>query len=458
MTPEEFRKAGYEVVDWIADYLARTRDYPVLPDMSPGDLAARLPQSAPESGEPMERILDDYRKLVVPAVTHWNHPNFYAYFSVSGSPPGILGEMLAAALNVNGMLWKSCPAATELEQVTLGWLRQWMGLPEEFFGVIHDTASANTLHSIAAARELAEPEAHATGGSGRLTLYTSEQAHSSVEKGAIVAGIGQKNVRKIPVDDAFRLRADVLGKLIEEDLAAGKKPFCVVATAGTTSTTSVDPLEEMAGIAAQYGLWLHVDAAYGGPVSILPEFRRLFAGLERADSIVTNPHKWMFTPLDCSVLYTRRPDILKRAFSLVPEYLKTAEDSQAVNLMDYGVSLGRRFRALKLWFVMRYYGREGVCRILRQHIAWAQELRAAIQADPRFEICAPTPFSVVCFRLQASDAENQSLMDRVNRTGKIFMSHTALHGRIVLRLAIGNIGTTREDVMEAWELVRKTAG
>ena len=457
MSPQEFRKSGHEVVDWIADYLENTREYPVLSRISPGDLTAALPQRAPETGEPMDRILDDFRKLIVPAVTHWNHPAFFAYFSTSASAPGILGEMLSAALNANGMVWKSCPAVTELEQVTLAWLREWMGLPGEWFGVINDTASINVFHAIAAARERVEPEARSVGGSGKLTLYTSEQAHSSVEKGAIALGLGQQNVRKVPVDAEFRMQPEALRAMIAQDLAAGKQPFCIVATTGTTSTTSVDPVAAIADIAGQYGLWLHVDAAYGGPAAILPELRPLFDGIERADSLVVNPHKWLFTPSDCSLLYTKHPEILRRAFSLVPEYLKTSQDAQVVNLMDYGVPLGRRFRALKLWFIMRHYGREGVCATLRNHIAWARELAAAVEAEPEFEVCAPVPLSVVCFRYRGSDAQNQALMDAVNTTGKTFLSHTALHGRFVIRLAIGNIATTRADVFDAWELVRKSA-
>ena len=457
MSPEEFRKSGHEVVDWIAGYLENMRQYPVLSRNSPGDLTAALPQRAPEAGEPMDRILDDFRTLIVPALTHWNHPAFFGYFSTSASGPGILGEMLTAALNVNGMVWKSCPAVTELEQVTLAWLREWMGLPGDWFGVINDTASINVFHAIAAARERMEPTARSIGGSGKLTLYTSEEAHSSVEKGAIALGLGQQNVRKVPVDAEFRMRPDALRAMIVQDLAAGKQPFCIVATTGTTSTTSVDPVAAIADIAEQYGLWLHVDAAYGGPAAILPELRPLFDGIERADSLVVNPHKWLFTPSDCSLLYTKHPDMLCRAFSLVPEYLKTAQDTQAVNLMNYGVPLGRRFRALKLWFIMRHYGREGVCATLRNHIAWARELAAVVEADPAFEVCAPVPFSLVCFRYRGSDAQNQELMDAVNATGKAFLSHTVLHGRFVIRWALGNIATTHADVFDTWELVRKFA-
>jgi aromatic-L-amino-acid decarboxylase len=454
---EEFRRHGHEVVDWIADYLANVGDYPVLPDVKPGQLTAALPATGPETGEPMEQILDDFRTTIIPAVTHWNHPRFMAYFSVSASGPGILGEMLSAALNVNGMVWKSCPAVVELEQVTLAWLRDWMGLPENFFGCIYDTASVSSMHAIAAAREMVDPDARVHGGRGYLVMYTSEQSHSSIEKGAIAVGIGQENVRRIPTDPEFRMDVSALRGMVEADVAAGKKPFCVVATAGTTSTTSVDSIPPIADIAEKYGMWLHVDAAYAGPAAIVPEFRWLLEGVERAHSLVMNPHKWLFTPIDISAFYTSRPDILGRAFSLIPEYLKTAVDPNAVNLMDYGVPLGRRFRALKLWFVLRYYGREGIIRILREHIRWAQELAKLIAADPNFEIVAPHPLSVVCFRYRGSDDDSRRLMDAVNATGRVFLSHTVLNGRFAIRLAIGNMATTWDDVAEVWGLVKGTA-
>ncbi len=442
----------------MADYLARVERYPVLPHIKPGELIDALPRCGPDQGEPMSTILEDFRHQIVPAATHWNHPGFMAYFAISASGPGILGEMLSATLNMNGMLWKTSPAVVELEQVTLEWLRRWMGLPDPLFGIIFDTASTSSMHAIAAAREMAAPEVRAEGGGAGLVLYTSEQSHSSIEKGAIAIGIGQKNVHKIAVDDEFRMRPKALETAIERDYASGLRPFCVVATVGTTSTTSIDPVEAIAAIAERYGLWLHVDAAYAGVAAIAPEFQYILKGCERADSLVVNPHKWLFTPVDLSVLYTRRPEILRRAFSLVPEYLRTAEDSRAVNFMDYGVPLGHRFRALKLWFVLRYYGREGIAQMIRNHIAWAQELAQQVDADARFERTAPTPLSTVCFRLKKSDEENQALLDRVNATGEVFLSHTVLKGQYTLRLAIGNIGTTRAHVQRAWELVRANAG
>ena len=457
MNNEEFRRYGYQVVDWIANYRENIRDYPVLPSVMPGDLVDQLPGSAPDHGEPMEAILADFEKLVVPGITHWNHPRFLAYFAISGSAPGILGEMLAAALNVNGMLWKSSPAVTELEQVTLGWLREWMGLPRDFFGIIYDTASIASMHAIAAAREKADPETRTRGARGNLSLYTSEQSHSSIEKGAIALGIGQDNIRRIGVDPQFRMRIDLLRDAIQRDASAGRKPFCVVATVGTTSTTSIDPVPEIADIAAEYGLWLHVDAAYGGAAAAAPEMQFVLKGAERAHSLVMNPHKWLFTPVDLSAFYTREPETLRRAFSLIPEYLKTSEDSRAVNLMDYGVQLGRRFRALKLWFVLRYFGREGLAEVIRRHIEYAQKFAALVRNDLDFEVAAPVPFSLVCFRYRGTDQQNRALMDSINNSGLAFLSHTVLNGQFVLRLAIGNLETKWDDIEQVWNYLRDWA-
>ena len=457
MDNEDFRQYGHQVVDWLAEYLKDIRQYPVLPNVQPGDLVDRLPARAPDFGEPMDAILEDFQRAIVPELTHWNHPRFFGYFAISASPPGILAEMLAAGLNVNGMLWKSCPALTELEQVTLGWLRHWIGLPAEFFGIIYDTASVSTLHAIAAAREMADPETRRRGNSGNLVMYTSEQAHSSVEKAGITLGIGQDNIRKIPVDDAFRMRVDVLRETIAADQRAGKKPFCIVPTVGTTSTSSIDPVDAIADVAEECGAWLHVDAAYGGAAAVVPELQPILDGAWRAHSLVVNPHKWLFTPVDLSAFYTREPGILRRAFSLVPEYLRTVEDPRAVNYMDYGVQLGRRFRALKLWFVMRHYGREGIAGLIREHIGYAQRLAGLIREHPDFEVAAPTPFSLICFRYRGSDDDNRALLEAINSSGKAFLSHTVLNGQFVLRLAIGNIGTQWEDVEETWNLIRQSA-
>jgi aromatic-L-amino-acid/L-tryptophan decarboxylase len=453
MTPEQFRRYGHQTIDWVADYLAHPERYPVLPPVKPGQLTDALPACGPERGEPMENILADFERLVVPAMTHWNHPGFMAYFANSATPEGILGELLAAALNGNGMLWKTSPAVTELEQVALRWLRRWTGLPDDWFGLIYDTASTSSMQAIAAAREMADPDSRTRGARPGLVVYTSEQAHSSIEKGAIAVGIGQENVRKVPVDSAFRMRTDVLEEMIARDLAAGLRPCCVAATVGTTVTTSVDPVPAIADICERHGMWLHVDAAYAGSAAVAPEFRWALEGCDRADSLVTNPHKWLLTPMDCSVFYTRRPEILRRAFSLVPAYLQTSQDPRAVNLMDYGVALGRRFRSLKLWFILRSYGHEGLMEAIRGHVRLAREFAAKVEADPRLELTAPVLFSVVNFRRKGTDDENLRLLERVNAAGDVFVSGTMLAGRFTLHLAVGNYATKAEHLDRAWELV-----
>lgn len=453
MSPDEFRRMGHTVVDWLADYQQHPTRYPVLSRVKPGEVTDALPLHGPNQGEAMEAILHDFEKTIVPGLTHWNSPGFMAYFANTASGPGILGEMLAAGLNANGILWKTSPALTELEQVTLGWLRDWMGLPSSWFGMIHDTASISTLHAIAAARVRRVPEARLTGKWPTLRLYCSEQAHSSVEKGAMALGIGLDNVVKIATDDQFRMDPSALRAAVETDLAYGYAPFCIVATVGTTSTTSIDPVPQIAPIAREFNLWLHIDAAYAGSAAVSPKFRWLLNGAEHADSLVTNPHKWLFTPVDLSILYCRQPELLREAFSLVPEYLRSAQDPRALNYMEYGVALGRRFRALKLWFILRYYGREEISRMIEEHVRWAQELSEVIAREPGWEVCAPTPLSVVCFRKAVSDAENEAILNRVNAGGEIFLSHTVLHGKYVIRIAIGNMFTTRDHVFRAWELV-----
>ena len=457
LPPQEFRRFSLEVQDWIANYLENLPELPVLPAVHPGDIASRLGKSAPEQGEPMEQILRDFESVIVPGNTHWNHPRFFAYFSVSASGPGILAEALAAALNVNGMVWKSSPAFTELETRVNDWVRQWLDLPEQFFGVMYDTASVSTMHALAAARQFVDPDARTRGMRGDLVVYTSEQAHSSVEKGAIALGFGQDNVRKIGTDAEFRMIPGELARAMQADADAGRRPCCVVPTVGTTSTTSIDPVAEVVDVAEKHGAWVHVDGAYGGCAAIVPEQRHILNGTERAHSLVLNPHKWFFTPIDCSLLYTSRPDVLRQAFSLVPEYLRTAQDDVVTNLMDYGVQLGRRFRSLKLWFVLRYFGRDRMAAIIRSHIEMARELAYTVAADARFELCAPVPLSLVCFRLRASDNANRVLLDRVNATGTAFLSHTVLHGKFVIRLAIGNLRTTREDIALTWQTIQAQA-
>ncbi|MFW5947252.1 MAG: pyridoxal phosphate-dependent decarboxylase family protein, partial [Gemmatimonadota bacterium] len=452
-----------------ADYLAHPEDVDLLPGVRPGDVRDALPAAPPDEPEPFDRILEDYDRLIVPATTHWNHPGFFAYFGITGSGPGILGEALAAALNVNAMLWKSGPAQTELEEVALGWLRDMLGLPDTFHGVINDTASSSTFYALAAAREATGLDIRARGLADRedvprLRVYCSEEAHSSVDKAVIALGLGAGNVVHVSTDDAFRMDVEALARAIREDRARGYRPMAVVATVGTTGVTAVDPVAAIADVCEAEGLWLHVDGAYGGTAAVVPELRHVLDGAGRADSIVVNPHKWMFVPIDCSAAYTRRPEVLRRAFSLTPEYLKTGETG-VTNLMDYGVSLGRRFRSLKLWFVIRYFGRRGIVEALRGHVRMAAELASWVDDDPDFERLAPTPFSVVAFRAhprglndeEQLDALNQAVLDRVNGSGEVFLSHTRVRGRFTLRIAIGNLRTTDTHVRRAWELVRAAA-
>ena len=416
----------------------------------------------------MAEILADIDRVVMPGMAHWNHPRFFAYFPSSGSGPGILGELLAAAFNVNGMLWQSCPAATEVEQVALDWLRQMLGLPGEFRGVIYDGGSSSTMHAIAAAREhQSDLEIRARGMAGRaglppLRLYVSEQTHSSVEKAAIVLGLGLDAVRRVAADAEFRMDPRALAEAIAADRREGARPCCVVATVGSTSCTSIDPVAEIAAVCEREGVWLHVDAAHGGAAAVAPELRHVLDGCGHADSIVVNPHKWLFVPLDLSVLYTRRPEVLRRAFSLVPEYLRTARGDEVENYMDYGVPLGRRFRALKLWFVLRYFGREGLAARIREHRRLALLFAGWVDAHPGFERLAPVPLSTVCFRARppglADEEElnrlNAGLLQAVNATGEAFLSHTGLNGRYTLRLVVSHLRTEERHLRRVWEVVR----
>jgi aromatic-L-amino-acid decarboxylase len=469
MDPESFRMYGHQVVDWIADYLGHVGEYPVLAQSAPGDICKALPDKPPNQPETMETILADFERIILPGITHWNSPGFLAYFSITGSGPGILGEMLSAALNVNAMLWRTSPAATELEQVTLDWLRQMLGLPHRLFGVINDTASSGVLYALAAAREALPLHIRQQGIAGRadvphLRYYASQEAHSSVEKAGIVLGVGQEGLRKIGVDSEFRMDAGQLEQAIREDITVGWKPFAVVATVGTTSTTSVDPVPQIADICEHYGLWLHVDGAYGGSAAVDPAMRWTIAGCERADTIIVNPHKWLFTPIDCSVLYTRRPDVVKAAFSLVPEYLRNTENTgeEVPNLMDYGTSLGRRFRSLKLWMIMRYFGQEGLAARIREHIRLAQLFARWVDEAPAFERLAPTPFSTVCFRAHPQGMEeesklealNEGIINRINAQGRFFLSHTKLNGIFTIRVAIGNLRTMEADMRDLWDTLQ----
>jgi len=467
MPIDEFRKYGHEFIDWIADYFKNIESNTVLPDIEPGEIKSKLALEPPQKGESIDAVFSDFEKIIMPGITHWNHPNFMAYFNSTSSGPGILAEMLSAALNVNGMAWKTSPAATELEEVTLNWLKKMLGFPDNFWGIIYDTASISSMHAIAAAREqLAELKFRGKGMSGRkeipkLRLYASEHAHFSIDKAIITLGIGLDGIRKILVDDKFRMISIELQKAISEDRENGWLPFCVVATVGTTSTTSIDPVREIGEICRKENLWLHVDAAYGGIAAVIPEMKYIFEGIELVDSIVVNPHKWMFTPIDLSAFYITKPEILKCAFSLGAEYLTSSEDSEVTNYMDYGLQLGRRFRSLKLWFIIRYFGVEGIQNRIAEHLRLANEFADWIESHPDFEKMAPTPFSVVCFRahpININDenelsALNEKLLDEINKSGKLFLSGTKLSGKFVIRISISGLRTQEEHVKQAWELI-----
>ena len=475
MDPEAFREAAHAVVDLMADYLAGVEDLPVLPPIEPGSIRPSLAASPPNDPETLAAILRDVESTVVPNATHWQHPGFFAYFASTASGPGILGEMLAAVLAQNAMLWRTSPIGTELESVVVDWLRQALGLPEGFDGLLTDTASTSSLIALAAAREAAGLDAAALGlaDRGEPRVYASAEAHSSIEKACMTLGIGRAGLRKIPVDAGFRLRVDALEGAIAEDRAAGLNPIAIVATLGTTGSTSVDPVAEVARVADREQLWLHVDAAYAGAVALEPSLRAPFAGWERADSIVMNPHKWLFTPLDASLLLTRRMDRLRAAFSLVPEYLRTLDRAAPVrDYNEYQPQLGRRFRALKLWILIRWFGIDGLRRRIVHHIAFGQQFGRWVDADPDWELLAPVPFSTVCFRWRPSrlvgredepdvrvllDERNAAIMDAVNRTGEVFLSHTRLADRFTIRLSVGNLRTEGRHVARAWELLRREA-
>ena len=466
---DDFRARFERVGAWIENYYRETRSYPVLSRSAPGDLVRALPGSPPAAPESFEAIFGDFERLIVPGITHWNHPRFFAYFAISAGPITVLAEALAAALDVNAMLWRTSPAATELEDVTLGWLRELLGLPSTVSGIIYDTASIGGFTALCAARESLGLDIRARGMAGRadlpvLRVYLTEHTHSHIERAAIALGVGRDNVVKVPCNPDYTMNPAALAARIDDDRSAGMRPMCVAATVGTTSSGASDDLGAIGAVARGRGVWFHVDAAYAGPAAILPEFRWLLAGAEAADSIVLNPHKWFFVPIDLSVLYVRDLPLLRRTFSLVADFLVTPE-TDVRNYMDYGLQLGRRFRALKLWFAMRAYGVSGLQAVLRRHIALAQELASWIEAEPEWEIAAPHPLSVVCFRhiplgldAAAVDAHNLAVMDAVNATGEAYLSHTKLDGAVVLRIAIGNERTTRDDVAVAWSLLRDHAG
>ena len=453
---------------WIDDYYREPYRFAVFSAAQPGDVRRALPERAPEEGEPFERIFDDFERIVVPGITHWNHPRFFAYFGISATPAAVIAEALAAALDVNAMLWRTSPAATELEEVVLVWLRELLGLDAGLHGIIYDTASISGFTALAAARESLGLDIRERGLGGRadlpvLRVYLTEHTHSHIEKAALVLGVGRENVVRVPVDHEFRMRPAALEALLAADLARGMRPLCIAATVGTTSTTACDPVAAIGDVARRHGVWLHVDAAYAGPAAILPEFRYLLEGCERADSLVVNPHKWLFVPIDLSVLYVRDLELLRRTFSLVADFLETPERGVR-NYMDYGLQLGRRFRALKLWFAMRHLGVRGMRERLRAHIALAQTFATWLEAEADWEVSAPHPLSVVCFRHvprglsgEELDAHNARIIDAVNATGEAFLSTTKLHGRLTPRLAIGNERTREPDVAAVWQLLKRAA-
>jgi aromatic-L-amino-acid/L-tryptophan decarboxylase len=466
---DEFRAALHRAADWIADYRETIESRRIIPNIAPGDIASTLPAQAPETPVPLAAILDDLDRLIMPGIVHWGHPAFLGYFGSTTTAPGILGEMIAAALNVSAMTWRTSPAATELETVVLDWMRTMMGLPAGFEGIVYDTASIATLHALAAAREAIGLDVRREGLAGRgevprLMIYASDQAHSSVDKAAIALGLGETSVRRVDTDTEYRMSPTALRAAIARDLRLRRQPLAVVATVGTTSTTAVDPVAEVADVCREYGLWLHVDAAYGGAMGVVPEGRWAMRGVERADSVVVNPHKWLFVPLDFSALYTRRPETLRAVFSLVPEYLRGDAAHAERNYMDYGLQLGRRFRALKAWMVLRAFGVDGIVARIREHRRLATLLAGWIDAEPGFERAAPVTMGVVCFRATpaalreaALDDFNERLGAAVNGSGEAYLTHTRLRGRLWLRLAIGNVLTTERHLAHTWELLRKAA-
>jgi aromatic-L-amino-acid decarboxylase len=466
MTADEFRRHGRDVVDWIADYMEEVEKFPVLSRARPGEIRAALPAEPPQQGELFELILEDVNRILLPGITHWQSPNFFAYFPSNNSGPAILGELLSAGLGVQGMLWATSPACTELETHVLDWLVGMLGLPEKFRsnsaggGVIQDTASSATLCALLAGRERATGfRVNESGADGKLTAYASTQAHSSVEKAVKIAGLGRENLRLIDVDEKFAMRPDLLAKAIAEDRRAGKIPCFVCATVGTTSSNAIDPVAAIGRICRDEGIWLHVDAAMSGTAALCPEFRWIHDGVELADSYCFNPHKWMFTNFDCDAFWVADRAVLIRALSVLPEYLRnTATESGAVfDYRDWQIPLGRRFRALKLWFVIRHYGVEGLQAYVREHVDLAQKFKLWVETSNSFELAAPVPLNLVCFRHVGGDALNQNLLEALNVTGQLYLTHTSLDGRYTLRMSIGQSWTQERHVFEAWRTIQKTA-
>jgi aromatic-L-amino-acid/L-tryptophan decarboxylase len=469
MDSDEFRRHAHQLVDWMADYFDNVGQLPITPNLAPGDIIRALPAAAPEQGEPFERLFAEFQTIILPGMTHWNHPGWFAYFPGNNSPPSVLAEMLTATLGAQCMSWATSPAATELEQVMMEWLRRMVGLPEQFSGVIQDTASTATLVALLSAREHAtghDAGIHGLGRTGRqLTVYASSEAHSSIEKAVKLAGYGLEQLRRIPVQRDYAMDPDALARAIDQDVAQGCHPACVVATVGSTSSTAIDPIEPIAAVCRRHRVWLHVDAAYAGTAAIVPELRHLFNGIEQADSFLFNPHKWMLVNFDCSAYFVRDRATLLRTFQTTPEYLRTSQDEAVVNFRDWGIQLGRRFRALKLWFVLRNYGVEGLRRVVRTHVELARELAGWIEAADDFELMAPVPFGLVCFRYHprgmtdgpALDGLNRELLSRINSTRRVHLTHTQLGGRYVIRLVVGQRQTQHSDVKEAWRLIQEAA-
>ena len=469
MNANEFRAHAHELVDWMADYMEHVESYPVKAQVQPGEILGRLPERPPEAGEPFDRIMEDFRRVIIPGITHWQHPSFFAYFPANTSPPSVLAEMLTSTLGAQCMSWATSPAAAELEERVMQWLGGMIGLPASWHGVIQDTASTATLCSILTAREARSGfavNARGLDGTERFTVYCSSEAHSSIEKAVRIAGLGRERLRKIPVDDVYAMIPGALEEAVRADLAAGLTPLAVVAALGTTGSTAVDPLEAVGEVARRYGLWLHVDAAFAGAALLLPEERTVLAGIGQADTFVFNPHKWMFTNFDCTAYFVKDPVALVRTFEILPEYLKTHEREPVNNYRDWGIQLGRRFRALKLWFVIRTYGVEGLRRMVGRHLAMARALEQCMRAEPEVELLAPVRFSVLCFRVHPRGLDdetrlnglNMTLMERLNASGRLFLTHTKLRGRVALRLVIAQTGVEQRHVDAAWAAIREEAG
>jgi len=468
MDNNDFRKHAHELVDWMADYFEEVEDYPVKPDVQPGDILAQLPETAPEKSESFEAMFEDFKKIIMPGITHWESPNFMAYFPANKSYPSVLAEMLTATLGAQCMSWLTSPAATELEERVMEWLRELIGLPDNFTGVIEDTASTSTLCALLMAREKATDfKANNNGvpGDKTFTVYCSSETHSSIEKDVKIAGFGRQNLRKVAVDEHFAMQPEALEEAIREDLENGCKPAAVVATIGTTGSTAIDPLEEIGKICSKYDIFLHVDAAYAGTALLLPEMRWMNKGIDYADSFVFNPHKWMFTNFDCSAFYVQDEALLVRTFEIMPEYLKTPEDERVKNYRDWGIQLGRRFRALKLWFVIRSFGVEGLQKKIRFHISLGQQMKEKIEAHENYELLAPVPLNTLCFRFHPSHIHdetklnelNEKLLNAIQESGKLFLTHTKLDGKYTIRMVIGNTNVEKRHVEQAWKLIQQKA-